>query len=94
MRITLPEGRNAEQNQTMAVVTGQAEMAWRDPGQVRHPGWYAAREEIDGQPPLDYFRAMVGLLDAYDTTVPAHALAFDCAIAQGHDNVHRDCTVT
>ena len=75
MRITLPEGRDAEQNQTMAVVTGQAEMAWRDPSQVRHPGWYAARKDIDGQPPLDYFRATVGLLAAHDTIVSIHAPA-------------------
>ena len=62
MRITLPEGRTGEQNQAMAVVTGQAEMAWRDPGQVRHPWLVCCWGEIHGQPlDLGYFRRMVSL---------------------------------
>lgn len=65
IRMTLPEGRDAEQSQTMALVARQAELAWRAlDGQLRHPGWFAVKEDTAGEPPLDldYFRRMVGLL--------------------------------
>ena len=63
IHLTLPEGRNTQQNQTMALVAGQAELAWRTPaGQLRHLGWYAAQGDVNGVPlDLDYFRRMVRL---------------------------------
>lgn len=55
VRLFLPEVRSDEQNETMARLAEEAEMAWR---QVGHPGWYAAME--DGETLLDLFRRRVG----------------------------------
>lgn len=56
LRITLPEGRDAEQNKKMTQLAKDAKMAWE---QDRHRDWYAAKQ--DGEFLLNLFRQQVAL---------------------------------
>lgn len=54
VRITLPEGRNAEQDEKMTQLAKEAKVAWE---QERHRDWYAASQ--DGEFLLNLFRQQV-----------------------------------
>ena len=87
LRVTLPEGRSAEQNETMAMLTTQAGLAWK---QEKHPGWSAANCGKDGNELLDIFRQQVHLPCTAGFQPSPLLLLMPCCfvIKQGCENTH------
>lgn len=89
LRVTLPEGRSAEQNQTLAMLTTQAGVAWK---QEKHPGWYASNCGKDGSELLELFRQQVNLPCTAGTQPSPLSLTMPFGIVskQGCENLHSD----